>query len=148
MATTALTQAPDLWNLLHDGYIDELEAPAPGVLRLRVRCLYLAERFDPPGEAFRIELRGVTLATYEPYDGTDRPLGQNEAREDVDFVRVEDEGDHLAIWGSAGCIRLAYTSASLALDDGTDLTLDALRAQAAAYWQEFAERARQPPTDT
>ena len=51
--STPIPQGADLWNLLHDGYIDELEALEPGILRLRVRCMYLAERFDPPARTDR-----------------------------------------------------------------------------------------------
>jgi len=144
--STPLPPTPDLWNLLHDGYVDDLERPAPDVLRLRVRCMYLAERLNPRSDAFRIELHGVTLATYEPYDRPAAPLAQVDTHGRIDFVTAEVEGDHLAIWGSAGCLRLAYASAVLALDDGRKITLEALRAEAAAYWETFGKHGRRAST--
>jgi hypothetical protein len=129
-----------LWQVLHDGYLDEVREPSPGVLQLRVRILYLAERLTPPAEAVRVTLHQVVRADFTRW-GAKQATPLLELTDDPpDVVGVAVDGPGLVIHNGEGELRLQYGYATLAHDDGAPLGLDTLRQVAKAYWDDFRKR--------
>jgi hypothetical protein len=132
---------PQLWNLLHDGYIEQLAGAVPGEIGITVSIEYLRQRFPGNGDGFVIRLSDCAQFSYAPYDAepiTD--LAQILAL-DPEILSAE-AGDPLPVTCVAGTLLLRYASARIELDSGGGVSLEQLHTAAAAYWAQWSERSR------
>lgn len=135
---------PKLWNLLHDGILEDVEGSVPGDVRLAVSIRYLRQRFPGEGTGFVIVLRRCTQFSYTPYDGPPITelvpiVAQNPE------ILIANPGDPLEIACVMGTLFLRYASAQVELDTGGQVQVEALDATSKAYWRDWSDRTRSAP---
>ena len=124
------------WNLLHDGTLVGAEREG-GRLTLVVDIRYLRERFDEPGTAIVLELRGCTELAYVPDHGERVRRADQLAAMEIEILGATADGDAVRVDCNEGNLHLRYRELDLALDTGTPLTLEALVDAARSYWDDF-----------
>lgn len=142
--TTVAGDDPTPWNLLHDGSIVRLERDLADQVSVWVDAPYVRARFSDGGTLFRLRLAACTEFTYTPFD--EPPIIELAAIASSEPSLVEaqlDDGDIL-VWGSAGSLRMRYTSLVLELDTGTPIPIEELRRVVRSCWDEW--RAHWAPT--
>ena len=142
--TTVAGDDPTPWNLLHDGSIVALERDLADQVSVWVDVPYVRARFSDGGTLFRLRLAACTEFTYTPYD--EPPITELAAiaSSEPSLVEAHLDGDDILVWGSAGSLRMRYTSLELELDTGMPIPLEELRRVVRSYWDEW--RARWAPT--
>ena len=132
---------PSLWNLLHDGSIENIEGSVPGDVSLHVSIRYLRNRFPGEGTGFLVRLLECSRFVFQPYDKQEIADVALIAALEPEILSAE-VGDPLEICCTLGTLVLRYKNFALALDTGEPVTLAELDAAAANYWREWSERAK------
>lgn len=130
---------PQLWGLLHDGGLEEVRGSVPGALTLQVSIRYLRSRFPGNGTGFFITLHDCTQFSYEPYDEpgiNDLATIQNL---DLEILSAE-AGDPLPICCVMGTLFARYSTASIQLDTGGEVSVADLDLASESYWREWSEK--------
>ncbi|MDX1993996.1 MAG: hypothetical protein SF029_16545 [bacterium] len=98
---------PDLWSVLHDGSILDIQGQVPGDLVVKFQILYLREMWpNVSGEHIYLHLKNCTLFEWKVYDSqgvrsynfSELP-SDFENSDDLDLVRRQDENDGLRWYG-------------------------------------------------
>jgi hypothetical protein len=132
---------PLLWGLLHDGGLEAITGSVPGDLTLHISIEYLRGRFPGNGTGFLVTLHECTHFSYEPYDEV--AIADLAEIESLDLeILSAGAGDPLPIACVMGTLHARYSSASIRLDSGGGVSLDALATASEGYWREWAERNR------
>jgi hypothetical protein len=135
---------PQLWVRLHDGGLEAIRGSVPGDLELHISIRYLRSRFPGDGTVFFVTLHGCTKFSYQPYDEPEvADLADVEAL-DLEILGAE-AGDPLPILCTTGTLLVKYSSASLHLDTGGEVSLAALEAASESYWRECPREAGLTP---
>jgi len=136
---------PTPWTLLHDALVVGLVRRG-GDVDVQVSAPHLASRFDRSCERFVLRLVGTQRFTYRPYGDDSLAIDEFEAivRAAPQLVEAVIEGDDVVIWGSRGSLRLSYSSATIHLESGAEVSVDQLESVVTEYWREW--RARHPRT--
>ncbi len=134
------------WRSLHDGELLHAEGHVPGELSLRIAAPYLRDAFQPPGEAFVLRLGDCTRLQLVRDDGEvlDDPA-MICGRAPVLLSIASDSP--LAIYTTAGLLRLEYATLAMALDTGQPVSPEDLDAASGEYWTAWPARSTPPALD-
>jgi hypothetical protein len=132
----------DIWNLLHDGWIAQIQGRVPGTITLRIECDYLRKYFPEPGTAFVISLANCTAFDFTEYGAsqTISDLGQIEKLSLEILSSGESNSIHVACHGTGGTIRIQADHSHIALDSAESINIEDLRKAADDYWEKFKLR--------
>jgi hypothetical protein len=131
----------EVWKYLHDGSIESIEGSVPGDVAVHVSIRYMRQRFPGDGTGFILTLSNCTRFEFEPYD-------EPACDELAEIVRLDPEilslqsADPVVVNCVMGTLKLAYTNATVTLDSGVPVSLEALGAASAGYWEEWSQRNR------
>jgi hypothetical protein len=131
----------EVWKYLHDGSIESIEGSVPGDVTVHVSIRYIRQRFPGDGTGFIIVLSNCTRFEFEPYD-------EPACNELAEIVRLDPEivslqsADPVVVNCVMGTLNLAYTHVTVTLDSGVPVSLEALHAASAGYWEEWSQRNR------
>ncbi|MEM9808096.1 MAG: hypothetical protein AAF959_22750 [Cyanobacteria bacterium P01_D01_bin.56] len=129
----------EIWNILHDAFISEINGKIPGDLCLKVEIEYLCELLSPDSSALWIYLNDCQRFEYTPYS-------QEEAINDIQQIQslelgilstTDEEKAETIVCCDDGLLHMAYADISCQLDNGTPLTVEQLQAVSKTYWQNF-----------
>src|SRR5881392_715634 len=127
---------PSLWNLLHDGSLEEASGNIPGNVTLHIGCMYLRDMFPDTGHGFVVSLESCSLLEYKPHDMPIIQALDAIAELEPEILSAE-SGVPLEVCCSAGTLRLRYQTANLALDTGEPISLLQLNEAAERYWRQW-----------
>ncbi len=135
---------PDLWNVLHDGGIDEISGSVPGDVRLVVDIEYLRKRFEDPGDSIHITLHHCTRFSFQDCDAAE-PMTELAAISDLQLgILSTDSGDEIfcdyGVSSHYGRLSFAAAGFSVTLDSGRAIGLEDLVSVAKTYWDAFGNR--------
>ena len=108
---------PDIWGVFHDGSIDALSRPAPGVVQAGVSILYPREMFNGAGGGFLVTLQGCSLFRYRPFEGDSLEDLREIVLAEPEILSV-DRRPHLVLLCTAGELDLVYDTMAVSLDTG------------------------------
>jgi hypothetical protein len=129
-------KAYELWKYLHDGCIERIDGTVPGEVTVVVSIHYVRERFPGEGTGFNITLGGCTRFEYEPYDEPPcRNLGEI-AQSEPEILSLKSVSP-VIVCCVRGILRLEYASASVFLDSGEWISVEALAKAVAGYWEQW-----------
>jgi hypothetical protein len=131
-----------LWSLLHDGGFDAIQGTVPGNLNLEIHCRYLRQQFPGEGTGFRVVLRDCTRFDYQAYDGPLLTNLDDILKADPELVSMTEEDGVITVNCVMGTLTTQYTSASIFLDSGIEISEGMLEAASGAYWMDWAARNR------
>ncbi len=150
-----LSELCTVWGCLHDGYI-VATSTSEGRVSFEVLCRYLAEALGHPEErVFRVTVpEPVAWEPWERGEGERAPPSfEDIAGHEADVLSAAAEGSRVAVtllfhhWDpdtpsrqSGGRLLLQAEGAVLGWADGAPLTIGALRAASARYWDRFGAR--------
>jgi hypothetical protein len=129
-----------VWNVLHDGEITAASQTSEA-LALFVNIPYLRRRFEPIGDSFVLTLSGVTEIGFRSFDGKPETLAEQLQGGRPEILSTESEGMPVVIDTTMGQLTLAFEHIEIALDTGATVTIGALDKAAAAYWNEWEQKA-------
>lgn len=131
----------EVWNLLHDGVIEEAHGVLHGQLKLRVAIAYLRRMFSTEGGSIFLTLKGCSRFEYTPYEMR-RPIQDlsEVAALRPWIVQAEERDGSIQVSCSEGELAVSYSEYTITLDDGREIDLDQLDAAAGKYWSEWSDR--------
>jgi hypothetical protein len=131
----------DIWNVLHDGTIVSITEHEQ-TARVRVEIQYLRQYFIPAGAGFDIDLCDFAFVGYSEWSAPDKrghnPSSFAALQPEVLSATSEPDGSVALVWNGGTAI-LRYSSISLHLDTGTEISVNQLTDAAAAYWDSFGQ---------
>lgn len=139
--------------IFHDGTICGFEKRS-NVLKLKINCYYLSERFNPEFECFYVELIEPTVLEFEPWSDKGFPrngisdlgtIGQREYNiftckiENGNFnVDVEIQYPRTSLIG--GSLKFNCNGIKIYDQSETEITFDQLAEISNEYWTEFESK--------
>lgn len=131
---------PGTWGVFHDGTIERIEGAVPGSVLLSLEIPYLRAMFPGEGTSFHIRLDACTKLTYNEYDApSTSDLNRVKQREpEILYVKSEQP---LVLDCVMGTLELAYATMSVALENGTRVSEQALVEACESYWKRWQESA-------
>ena len=132
----------DAWAAFHDGSIASISGSVPGDISIGIEILYLREMFRGAGGGFLVRLGGCTQFEYQPFD--QEPVAELSRIEQLAprFLYLLESATCIEIDCTEGQLRLAYSTASLFLDDGRAITDEELLNANSSYWSGARGRAK------
>jgi hypothetical protein len=136
-----MSHAEEIWNLLHDGGITDVEGEVPGDVTLRVEISYITDLLAPPTEAVLVTLVGCTAFEYRSWadDSTTTNIALLAAQE-VDILSTSPVEAGVRVICSNGQFDIAYSGVQLARADHSALEIGEVDHAAIAYWEAFEKR--------
>lgn len=121
----------ELWNLLHDGGVEQLTGRVPGDVIVRASLSWLTAEFQPASELLTVVLHGCVGIEYREFGqrGWRTGIGQLQGLP-IELLSAVKSGDAIEVTASQGLLRLRYADAELRLDDGRLLSIAELAAAA------------------
>lgn len=134
---------PEPFDRLHDGVIIGVEREGD-TATLLIQCGYLRARLPGERGPFRLRLSGVRTLRYLPYGkavGEEDPPIEDPAaiaaeEANLSQSKIEDDGT-VSVYCGLGRLHVDYDAYSIALDDGTPVSMAELNAAGDAYWDEW-----------
>ena len=119
---------PAVWNVLHDGTIDRIEATASSDVRLHVSIEYIRERFADPGDMLIVTLHDCRRLAFRCYE-SDRETTDFEAiaGQSPTILSAEMHDGLCRTFTDAGVLETECRDGSISLDSGRSLTLQDLK---------------------
>lgn len=136
---------PDLWGLFHDGTIEALSRPGPGVVEVRISILYLREMFRGAGDCFVVTLHGCSRFRYRLFEGESTENLSQIALAAPEILHVSQRPD-LVLLCTGGELDITYDSMAVALDTGEAVSVEQLVQAAQRYWDGWEATNRRPST--
>ncbi len=136
---------PDVWGVFHDGTIEALSRPAPGVVQVRVSILYLREMFPEAGDCFLVTLHGCSRFRYRLFEGESTENLSQIALAAPEILYVNQRPE-LVLLCTCGELEITYDSMAVALDTGETVSEDQLVQAAQRYWDGWEATNRPPST--
>ncbi|QEG24135.1 hypothetical protein [Mariniblastus fucicola] len=137
---------PTIWDVFHDGCIDQVEGSIPGTVTVFVGIEYLRKRFSEPGEHFVVTLSECKKFSFLPYSCTD------ETDRIADFAAIveqcpgilnaEMDGEVCRVFTDCGVLETSSPCGSVRLDSGREIPLELILETATAYWEEWQSKSR------
>jgi hypothetical protein len=127
----------EIWGFLHDGSIERIDGVVPGDIRIHVSIEYLRKAFSPEGDTFILTLNNCSRFELEDDLGptfTDLQLIAGRGPEILSVVT----DDPLAVYTTFGTLQISYSSLSIALDTGQEISVQELDQASASYWDEWS----------
>ncbi|MEM7781914.1 MAG: hypothetical protein AAF623_00945 [Planctomycetota bacterium] len=136
---------PAIWNVLHDGCIEQIDGNLPGEIRIVVSIEYLRERFQEDGDTFVVTLRNCTEFSHRIYEHEQATsdLGTI-ANESLSILSAQMHEKICRVFTDVGVIELVCDGGTIALDSGRKITLEKLIAVAESYWDEWESKSKSP----
>jgi len=136
-----------IWNILHDGALVDLQGNIPGELNIKVEIEYLANMLNGQYDNIFVKLENCSLFEYERNWSKDEIQIYKTIKE-LDGIEpalmalsCDEENDYLLIWDICGSIKTRYDSAELFLENGDSLSFDELYNASKEYWRNFGAKA-------
>jgi hypothetical protein len=137
------------WNVLHDGRIASASGALPGDLRLLIHIGYLCELLPTAGKQLVVELRGVELFQYRPFEGSAATFPHEVASLGLEILRAAAVGESIVVEcadGSyGGQLHVRYSQAEVATLEGQPLSQTELEATSDRYWEAWDRHGKTPP---
>ncbi len=130
----------DIWNVLHDGEICDIEGRIPGDVKIRVWIPYLRRMFSDDGDELIVTLRSCRKLTMKRWD--DEATGDfyqiSGAEFDIGHTKCVDIP--IKVVGSNGELEVDFLDFALALDNGVIISAKELFDAASSYWDAWQKR--------
>ncbi len=128
----------DMWNVFHDGTIEQIQGHVPGKLQLQISVEYLRERIPDEGNAFILTLQDCSQFVYQEYESnsTEERLPVIQEKQ-LGVLNAEKLDRGSRVFMETGQLDLQSESFLLQLDSGRQLSIDELKNVAQAYWTEW-----------
>lgn len=135
-----------IWNVLHDGALKNLDGSVPGDLCIQVNIEYLANRLRGGFNNIFVKLINCTLFEYERH-WSEEDIRYYSSIEELTGISpglmalsCEEKLTHLEIHDICGVIRTKYDLATLTLEDGSPLTFQEIDSVSKEYWNNFGRK--------
>ncbi len=128
----------EIWNVLHDGGVAEIDGVVPGEVTIRVNIPYLRQMFSDDGEDIIVQLGNCTSLTMKIWNEdvtTDDP--KRIASTDTVILSTDSEDVPVHIITTLGELDIDFEEFSLSLDDGTSISFDELCDACENYWNRW-----------
>jgi len=135
-----MNQRADIWNILHDGEIAEINRKSTHHIQLRIYIPYLGNMFPEVGENIWVDLHNTKKFEMKIWD------------EDIttsDFDKIVSTGTEILstestdvpvhVVSTLGDLFIDFESYSLSLDSGKQITFDELVDGCSRYWKNWEE---------
>ena len=132
----------DIWNIFHDGGIEQIEGTVPGSIRIKVGIENIRHMFSKDGDSFLINIFNCSIFQYEPWDESPIIHELSEiAKLEPDILSAKDqENDEIIVYTDGGNIRMKYTSATYALDNGKTISYEELDEACNTFWDNWEKK--------
>ena len=141
-----MKQDYQIWNILHDGALVDLQGSIPGELRIKIKIEYLANKLGGVFDNIFVTLNNCSLFEYERYWSKDE-IQVYKSIEELEGISpalmalsCDEENDYLLISDISGSIKTRYDSAQLTLEDGKPLSFEELDNTSREYWDNFGAK--------
>ena len=132
-----MTNKTNVWNLLHDGTIAQIEGVLPNV-NIRVEIEYLRHIFSNDGESIILEIRDCSLLQYKKFENSELITDFDSIIDlEPEILSSEEEKDKLRIICVEGVFEIEYGDISFKLDNGNIVTLDEIQVASDTYWDRW-----------
>ncbi len=141
-----MKQDYQIWNILHDGALVEIQGSIPGVLKIKVKIEYLANMLHGGFNNISVLLKNCSLFEYERQQSKDEIKIYRTIKEldgispSLMALSCDEESDYLLIWDICGAIKTRYDSAELLLENGKPLSFADLDSASKKYWDNFSAK--------
>jgi hypothetical protein len=134
----------EIFNLLHDGLLKQIEGRVPGDITFLVECDYLRQRIADPGRLFLIKISQCADLRLEenPPDATVVRDPAKIASMELWILSAECINSEIVIYTGAGQIIFSCSKVSVLTNVNTPLKIEDLDKVAREYWTEWANAAR------
>ena len=135
-----------IWNILHDGALVEIQGDVPGDLKIKVEIEYLANKLSGGFDNILVTLRNCELFEYERYWSKDETQTYKSIKElegispSLEALSCDEKDGYLLIVDICGTIKTKYDSAHLALENGGPLSFEELSKVSKEYWDNFGAK--------
>lgn len=129
----------DIWNIFHDGEIEQIEGTIPGPIRIRVGIEYIRHMFSEDGGSVWVNLIECSRLQYEPWDESPIVCDFSEIEKlkpRILSTKYQENGD-LLIYAVDGNIRTKYKNATYELDNGNEVAFEELDRACEKYWDHW-----------
>ena len=134
---------PAIWNVFHDGCIEQIEGSAPGMVSVHVGIEYLREMFSDPGEYFLVTFPNCTKFSFQHYERDELVVDLASITEDFPgILSAQMDGDVCKVFTDAGLLKMSSDDGSIRLDSGREISLDELLQAATKYWDDWEAKSR------
>lgn len=137
-----------IWNILHDGALVELQGKTPGDIKIKVKIEYLANKLKGRRDHIYVILKKCLMFEYERQLSKDRVQTYKTIDElegitpALMALSCDEENDYIIIWDICGSIKTKYDSAELKLEDGEPLSFEELDIASEEYWSTWSAKNR------
>ncbi|MBA3468949.1 MAG: hypothetical protein H0T53_04830 [Herpetosiphonaceae bacterium] len=130
----------EIWNILHDGVITQIQGAVPGDITLQIKIAYLRTMFSADGDSIMVNLSDCTLLSYDCFEeAAVLSVPELIAVQEPVILRVTSADQGLLIVCVGGDLALAYSDYQLALDNGRTISLAELDAACVRYWDTWEQ---------
>lgn len=133
----------EVWNILHDGEIVRIEGEVPGDVFLTINIPYLRRMFSKQGENIILALQGCTKLSMKIWDVKLSSVTEDFSRiveTNTGILSTESLDVPVHVVTTEGEIDVVFQTFSLRLDDGSDITFQALCDACEGYWARWNDR--------
>jgi hypothetical protein len=131
-----------LFNTLHDGKLVAIQGMVSGDIELSIVCNYLRERIHVPGTTFLVKLRKCRRFEFNtdhdefPKNADLREIGNK----GLDILSSEEVGGLVVVYCGNGELLMDFESASVWLNEKTEISFNDLERVAESYWADWEAR--------
>ena len=134
----------EIWNILHDGGISEIEGSIPGEVRIRVSIPYLRHMFPGDGKDILVRLTDCSKFSMRIWEGdivTDNLKRIMDT--DTEILSTESEDVPVHVFTTLGELDVDFEDFSLSLDNGNKITFGQICTACENYWNRWEAEAKQ-----
>lgn len=133
----------EIWNVLHDGGVADVDGELPGDVIIRVSIPYLRQMFSDDGEDILVHLYSCTSLSMKIWDeGTTTDDSKRIASTNTQILSTESEDVPVHIITTLGELDIAFEDFSLSLDNGSQITFKELCDACDNYWNRWENEAK------
>lgn len=138
------TDAEEIFNLLHDGRIISITGSVPGDALLEIKCDYLRERINVPGESFLVKLAGCAQLYFQKWEANTKPLTdfQEIAALEPWITGAQVLENEISVGANPGTLFFSCESASVFTNATLILPVSELDRIAEEYWRNWSISSR------
>lgn len=135
-----------LWNILHDGSINQIRGSVPGELTIQVDIQYLCEELAAERDEIVIHLancRRFAMNVWAEKQWTEHL--QEIAALDPEILGTDSDDVPVQLITTLGELIMDFDSFSITINNGVTLTFEQLSQACENYWRRFANQAKESP---
>jgi len=132
---------PELWNLLHDGSIEDV-VQLDEIVQLTVSIEYLCETMGLENSSLRLDLHPCRAISYEHFGGNAPGTSPSALTQLIGsgILSAERCDQRMTVWLDDGKLTVDYDRVELRTAEGAVISIEELQTAAKKYWESFGKK--------